>query len=210
VQDASGQVLFYAPVSSGSDHDPLPLGDWKVLDVFLMPRFNYNPDLFWDADPKHAKTKIAPGPNNPVGVVWISLDREHYGLHGTPEPSKIGITQSHGCVRLTNWDALVLARRMTAGTPVVFRGTRTGRQQPVRPTPAAPAAPAGPVLAGVRVDSARAGAPALDSARRDSAPAAPARDSAQPAPAVPVAAPAPATPAPSPTPTPTDSAAARP
>jgi lipoprotein-anchoring transpeptidase ErfK/SrfK len=121
VQDASGQVLFYAPVSSGSDHDPLPLGDWKVLDVFLMPRFNYNPDLFWDADPKHAKTKIAPGPNNPVGVVWISLDREHYGLHGTPEPSKIGITQSHGCVRLTNWDALRLAALVQPGTRVVFR-----------------------------------------------------------------------------------------
>jgi lipoprotein-anchoring transpeptidase ErfK/SrfK len=121
VQDASGQVLFYAPVSSGSDHDPLPLGEWKVIDVFLMPRFNYNPELFWDADPKHAKTKIAPGPNNPVGVVWIDIDREHYGLHGTPEPSKIGITQSHGCVRLTNWDAIRLAALVQPGTRVVFR-----------------------------------------------------------------------------------------
>jgi lipoprotein-anchoring transpeptidase ErfK/SrfK len=121
VQDASGQVLFYAPVSSGSEHDPLPIGEWKVLDVFLMPQFNYNPDLFWDADPKHAKTKIAPGPNNPVGMVWIDIDREHYGLHGTPEPSKIGITQSHGCVRLTNWDAIRLASLVQPGTRVVFR-----------------------------------------------------------------------------------------
>jgi lipoprotein-anchoring transpeptidase ErfK/SrfK len=121
VQDASGQVLFYAPVSSGSEHDPLPLGEWKVLDVFLMPRFNYNPELFWDADPKHAKTKIAPGPNNPVGVAWIDIDREHYGLHGTPEPSRIGITQSHGCVRLTNWDAIRLAALVQPGTRVVFR-----------------------------------------------------------------------------------------
>jgi lipoprotein-anchoring transpeptidase ErfK/SrfK len=121
VQDASGQVLFYAPVSSGSEHDPLPIGEWKVLDVFLMPRFNYNPDLFWDADPNHAKTKIAPGPNNPVGVAWIDIDREHYGLHGTPEPSKIGITQSHGCVRLTNWDAIRLAALVQPGTRVVFR-----------------------------------------------------------------------------------------
>jgi lipoprotein-anchoring transpeptidase ErfK/SrfK len=121
VQDASGQVLFYAPVSSGSEHDPLPIGEWKVLDVFLMPRFNYNPDLFWDADPKHAKTKISPGPNNPVGMVWIDIDREHYGLHGTPEPSKIGITQSHGCVRLTNWDAIRLAALVQPGTRVVFR-----------------------------------------------------------------------------------------
>lgn len=121
VQDASGQVLFYAPVSSGSEHDPLPLGEWKVLDVYLMPRFNYNPELFWDADPKHAKTKIAPGPNNPVGMAWIDIDREHYGLHGTPEPSKIGITQSHGCVRLTNWDAVRLAALVQPGTRVVFR-----------------------------------------------------------------------------------------
>jgi lipoprotein-anchoring transpeptidase ErfK/SrfK len=121
VQNASGEVLFYAPVSSGSDRDPLPIGEWKVLDVFLMPRFNYNPDLFWDADPKHAKTKIAPGPNNPVGMVWIDIDREHYGLHGTPEPSKIGITQSHGCVRLTNWDAIRLAALVQPGTRVVFR-----------------------------------------------------------------------------------------
>jgi lipoprotein-anchoring transpeptidase ErfK/SrfK len=121
VQDASGQVLFYAPVSSGSEHDPLPLGEWKVLDVYLMPRFNYNPELFWDADPKHAKTKISPGPNNPVGVVWIDIDREHYGLHGTPEPSRIGITQSHGCVRLTNWDAIRLAALVQPGTRVIFR-----------------------------------------------------------------------------------------
>lgn len=121
VQDASGQVLFYAPVSSGSEHDPLPIGEWKVLDVFMMPQFNYNPDLFWDADPKHAKTKIAPGPNNPVGMVWIDIDREHYGLHGTPEPSRIGITQSHGCVRLTNWDAIRLASLVQPGTRVVFR-----------------------------------------------------------------------------------------
>jgi lipoprotein-anchoring transpeptidase ErfK/SrfK len=121
VQDANGQVLFYAPVSSGSEHDPLPIGEWKVLDVYLMPRFNYNPDLFWDADPKHAKTKIAPGPNNPVGMAWIDIDREHYGLHGTPEPSRIGITQSHGCVRLTNWDAIRLAALVQPGTKVVFR-----------------------------------------------------------------------------------------
>jgi lipoprotein-anchoring transpeptidase ErfK/SrfK len=121
VQNASGEVLFYAPVSSGSEHDPLPLGEWKVLDVFLMPQFNYNPELFWDADPKHAKTKINPGPNNPVGMVWIDIDREHYGLHGTPEPSRIGITQSHGCVRLTNWDAIRLAALVQPGTKVVFR-----------------------------------------------------------------------------------------
>lgn len=120
VVDAKGAVLFYAPVSSGSDKDPLPLGEWKVLNVFLRPVFNYNPDLFWDADPAHAKTKVPGGPNNPVGLVWIDLDKEHYGLHGTPTPETIGVTQSHGCVRLTNWDALHLASLVKPGTPIIF------------------------------------------------------------------------------------------
>jgi lipoprotein-anchoring transpeptidase ErfK/SrfK len=121
VEDRSGKVLFHAPVTSGSEHDPLPIGTWKVTGVERMPPFNYNPDLFWDADPGHAKTKIPPGPNNPVGVVWIDLSKEHYGIHGTPEPSKVGHTQSHGCVRLTNWDALRLAKWARPGAVVVFR-----------------------------------------------------------------------------------------
>jgi lipoprotein-anchoring transpeptidase ErfK/SrfK len=120
VRSLTGQVVMYAPVSSGSNHDPLPIGEWKVLDVFMLPQFNYNPDLFWDAKPSHDHTPIKPGPNNPVGVVWIDIDREHYGLHGTPNPSKIGVTQSHGCVRLTNWDALRLASLVQPGTRVVF------------------------------------------------------------------------------------------
>jgi len=118
--DANGQILFYAPVTSGSEHDPLPLGDWKVTAVLKNPTFMYNPDLFWDADPSHSKAKIPAGPNNPVGVVWIDIDRPHYGLHGTPEPSKVGHTSSHGCVRLTNWDAARLGGMVGKGTPVVF------------------------------------------------------------------------------------------
>lgn len=119
--ERGGQVLFFAPVTSGSEHDPLPVGDWEVTAVALNPTFNYNPDLFWDADPEHAKAKIPAGPNNPVGVVWIDLTKEHYGLHGTPEPRTIGKTESHGCVRLTNWDALTLAGLVQKGTPVLFR-----------------------------------------------------------------------------------------
>ena len=69
--DAAGKVIFYAPVTSGSTHDPLPLGTWKVTGIQRQPAFNYNPDLFWDPNPSHTKAKIAPGPNNPVGVVWI-------------------------------------------------------------------------------------------------------------------------------------------
>ena len=114
-------VLFFAPVSAGSEHDPLPIGDWKVKSISKNPTFNYNPDLFWDADPEHSKAKIPPGPNNPVGVVWIDLSKEHYGIHGTPEPRTIGKTLSHGCVRLTNWDAATLASLVRPGTPVLFR-----------------------------------------------------------------------------------------
>jgi lipoprotein-anchoring transpeptidase ErfK/SrfK len=121
VEDASGKVIFHAPVTSGSVHDPLPIGQWKVTTVQRRPVFNYNPDLFWDADPAHAKAKIAAGPNNPVGTIWIDLTKEHYGIHGSPEPSKIGHTESHGCVRLTNWDIQRVARWARAGTPVIFR-----------------------------------------------------------------------------------------
>jgi lipoprotein-anchoring transpeptidase ErfK/SrfK len=121
VEDATGKVLFHAPVTSGSEHDPLPIGTWKVTGVQRMPVFNYNPDLFWDANPAHSKAKIPAGPNNPVGVVWIDLSKEHYGIHGAPEPSKIGHVQSHGCVRLTNWDAARVLQWAQAGTTVVFR-----------------------------------------------------------------------------------------
>jgi lipoprotein-anchoring transpeptidase ErfK/SrfK len=121
VQDAEGHVLFHAPVTSGSEHDPLPIGSWKVKGVRRMPDFNYNPALFWDANPSHARARIPPGPNNPVGVVWIDLTKEHYGIHGTPDPGRIGHTQSHGCVRLTNWDALRVAEWARPGTQVVFK-----------------------------------------------------------------------------------------
>lgn len=120
VIDGAGKVLMHAPVTSGSQHDPLPIGSWTVTAVARNPTFNYNPDLFWDADPKHAKAKIPPGPNGPVGVVWIDISKPHYGIHGTPEPGTVGHTQSHGCVRLTNWDALKLAAMVGKGTKVEF------------------------------------------------------------------------------------------
>lgn len=120
VTDSSGAVLMHAPVTSGSEHDPLPIGSWTVNAVARNPVFNYNPDLFWDADPKHAKAKIPAGPNGPVGVVWIDISKEHYGIHGTPEPGTVGHTESHGCVRLTNWDALKLAAMVGKGTRVEF------------------------------------------------------------------------------------------
>jgi len=121
VTQSDGMLVFFAPVSSGSVHDPLPDGDWKVTSVLWRPVFHYNPDLFWDAGADSKAVAIKGGPNNPVGVVWIGLNLEHYGLHGTPEPSKVGRTQSHGCVRLTNWDAARVASLVKRDTPVSFR-----------------------------------------------------------------------------------------
>jgi lipoprotein-anchoring transpeptidase ErfK/SrfK len=121
VENAAGETIFHAPVTVGSENDPLPVGEWKVNGVSQNPPFNYNPDLFWDADPSHAKAKIPAGPNNPVGVVWIDLSKEHYGIHGTPEPSRIGYTESHGCIRLSNWNAMRLAALVAPGTKVILR-----------------------------------------------------------------------------------------
>lgn len=120
IVDNNGTVIFRGPVTTGSEKDPLPLGTWKVNAVSRNPTYNYNPDLFWDADPSHAKAKVAPGPNNPVGVVWIDLSKEHYGIHGTPEPGRISYSESHGCVRMTNWDALRVAALVDKGTTVLF------------------------------------------------------------------------------------------
>ena len=121
LQDAGGKAIAQYPVSSGSEHDPLPIGEWKIVGTARNPTFHYNPALFWDADPSHAKATLAPGPNNPVGTVWIDLSKPHYGLHGSPTPASIGKTQSHGCVRLTNWDVETLATALDASVPVVMQ-----------------------------------------------------------------------------------------
>ena len=115
--DAAGKLLAWYVATLGSEHDPLPIGEWKITGLKRDPPFHYNPELFWDADSGHEKAKIAPGPNNPVGVVWINLTKPHYGIHGTPEPGKVGHTASHGCIRLTNWDAAELAAMVRPGTP---------------------------------------------------------------------------------------------
>lgn len=121
IEDAGGRILLHAPVTSGSVHDPLPIGTWKVNGVQRNPKFHYNPQLFWDATAGDREATLQAGPNNPVGIVWIDLSKPHYGIHGTPEPSKIGHVESHGCVRLTNWDADRVAQWVKPGTRVVFR-----------------------------------------------------------------------------------------
>lgn len=119
--DASGKVIARFPASTGSKHDPLPSGNWLIQGVAKNPIFNYNPKLFWDAHADSVKAKIAAGPNNPVGLVWIDLSKEHYGIHGTPEPSKIAKTESHGCIRLSNWNVLTLSAAVSPGMVAILQ-----------------------------------------------------------------------------------------
>ncbi|OFA02862.1 L,D-transpeptidase [Duganella sp. HH101] len=119
--DAGGMPFAQFPASTGSKHDPLPEGRWQVRGVATDPEYRYNPKLFWDAKAGDAKARLAAGPNNPVGVAWIELSKEHYGIHGTPEPGKIGKTQSHGCIRLTNWDVMAVVRSIARGAVVLLQ-----------------------------------------------------------------------------------------
>jgi lipoprotein-anchoring transpeptidase ErfK/SrfK len=118
--DTAGKLIAAFTATMGSTHDPLPLGDWKILGVSKNPPFHYNPDLFWDAKAGDKKATLPPGPNGPVGVTWIDLSKPHYGIHGTPEPETIGRAESHGCVRLTNWDVARLAQMVSTSTKVSF------------------------------------------------------------------------------------------
>ncbi|KRC82036.1 hypothetical protein ASE13_06795 [Sphingomonas sp. Root241] len=121
VFDADDRLVAQFSATMGSQHDPLPIGAWKINVIDTNPKFHYNPDLFWDAKKDDEKAMLPPGPNGPVGVVWLDLSKEHYGIHGTPEPQNIARTQSHGCIRLTNWDAARLALMVKPGTEAVFQ-----------------------------------------------------------------------------------------
>ena len=118
--DAADKLIAVYTATMGSTHDPLPLGNWGITGVGHNPKFNYNPKLFWDAKPGSEKATLPAGPNGPVGVVWIDLTKEHYGIHGTPHPETIGRAESHGCVRLTNWDVARLAQMVSVSTKVMF------------------------------------------------------------------------------------------
>ncbi len=120
VFDAGGKLIALFTVTTGSEHDPLPIGSWKVKGVGRNPDYAFNPALLRDVPASEGKHRLPPGPNSPVGVVWIDLNKEHYGLHGTPEPQAIGRSESNGCVRLTNWDAARLAQMVSVGTKVDF------------------------------------------------------------------------------------------
>ena len=120
--DKQGKLLAFYPVTVGSAEKPAPSGRLKVTGVSKNPTYRYNPDYAFKGVKSREPFAIQPGPNNPVGIVWIGLSEQSYGIHGTPEPSKVSKTESHGCVRMTNWDALTLASAVGKGTPVEFIG----------------------------------------------------------------------------------------
>ncbi|MDB5526380.1 MAG: transpeptidase [Rhizobium sp.] len=115
-----GELVAAFPASIGSSDTPSPSGIHVVDRVALDPNYTYNPKINFQQGGNTKVLTIPPGPNGPVGTVWIALDKPTYGIHGTPDPSRIGKTQSHGCIRLTNWDARELAKMVKPGVTVEF------------------------------------------------------------------------------------------
>lgn len=118
--DQSNALIGFYPASVGSEEKPSPSGALKVTEVSRNPTYRYNPAYHFKGVHSRKPFTIRPGPNNPVGTMWINLSADGYGIHGTPSPQNISKGQSHGCVRLTNWDAERVAASVAKGTPVVF------------------------------------------------------------------------------------------
>lgn len=118
--DAEGKLVAAYPATIGSTDTPSPSGIHAVSRIAVNPNYTYNPNLNFKQGNNDKILTIPPGPNGPVGSIWIALDKPTYGIHGTPEPSKIGKTESHGCIRLTNWDATELAKLVKPGVTVEF------------------------------------------------------------------------------------------
>ena len=116
----SGELIAYFPATVGSEEKPSPSGVLKVVSINANPYYRYNPDYKFKGVKSKRAFKIKPGPNNPVGSQWIGLSEQGYGIHGTPNPSKVSKTESNGCVRLTNWDADRLAKLLKKGAEVAF------------------------------------------------------------------------------------------
>jgi lipoprotein-anchoring transpeptidase ErfK/SrfK len=119
--DKEGRLLGFYPASIGSTEKPAPSGTFKVQAIAQNPTYTYNPEFKFKGVKANKKFEIAPGPNGPVGSVWIDLSAETYGIHGTAEPDRVGKSYSHGCVRLTNWDVKELAAMVEKGTAIEFR-----------------------------------------------------------------------------------------
>ena len=121
VLDGQGKLLAQFTATMGSSTYPLPIGTWKIQGTAFNPPWQYDPKLLKNADKSDPKMEIPAGPNNPIGIVWIDLSKEHYGIHGTDSPDRIGRAESNGCIRLTNWDAARLAQMVKPGTKAVFK-----------------------------------------------------------------------------------------
>ncbi|MFB3908197.1 MAG: L,D-transpeptidase family protein [Candidatus Eisenbacteria bacterium] len=119
--DPQGRILYEFPSTVGSKYDPSPSETVEVDAIAWNPHFHYQPALFHEVPDTDPDAMLPPGPNSPVGLVWIDLSKPHYGMHGTASPETIGYVTSHGCVRLTNWDAIFLAQHLSKGTPVEFQ-----------------------------------------------------------------------------------------
>lgn len=120
--DETGRIIAHFPVSIARNVEKRPVGELHITVVIPNPNYTFDPEVFTEsAEAKELGRKliIPPGPNNPVGVAWIGLDRPGYGIHGTPEPEKVGRTESHGCFRLANWDARALLQLVKVGLPVI-------------------------------------------------------------------------------------------
>ncbi|HEY8848443.1 MAG TPA: L,D-transpeptidase [Thermoanaerobaculia bacterium] len=118
--DASGNLIFHAPTTLGAGYDPSPEETVKVVKILDHPSFHYDPTLYHEVPDSMPDAHLKPGPNSPVGVVWMALSKPHYGIHGTKAPDEIGYASSHGCVRLTNWDAGEVGHRISEGVLVSF------------------------------------------------------------------------------------------
>lgn len=119
--DDAGKLVAQFPVTMGSAQYPLPIGRWKVTTYAFDPPFKYQPRLLKGKDPNEPEQMLPPGPNGPVGVAWLDLTKEHYGIHGTDSPETIGRAESSGCIRLANWDVIRLSRIMKPGFTAIFQ-----------------------------------------------------------------------------------------
>ena len=117
---SSGELVAFFPATVGSKEKPTPSGTLKVVSADANPNYRYNPDYKFKGVRSKVAFNIKPGPNNPVGIYWIGLSAEGYGIHGTSNPSTVSKSESNGCVRLTNWDAGLLGKSVKKGTAVVF------------------------------------------------------------------------------------------